>query len=75
MDLEDVVREYVYKSLEDPEQLVALLMKPRAQQVADLRALARAMAEQRRLQRIALDDQIAEAKVRLDQEAADLEAI
>lgn len=71
----DVVREYVVANQDSPEQLVDLLMMSRAEQVAVIRAYARAKATQKRAEKDGLQAKVDEAAVRLLAEAAELEAI
>ena len=73
--LRDVILDYVVSLQDSPEQIVELLMKPRAEQLADLRAYARTQAANKRTRAADLEASIAASKSALEAEAAELEAV
>ena len=73
--IRDVAITWVAENLDDPVAIADLLVKPRTEQVAALRAYASSLAADRRARAAALEAQTAQAAADLEAEAAELEAI
>lgn len=75
LTLRDVALDYVVSLQDSPEQIVDLLMKPRAEQLADLRAYARTQAQNKRQRAADLEASIQSSRDALNAEATELEAV